>query len=160
MKYKLISLDTSSSSTGWSYFEDGRYVESGIINLKHIKDTQNRIRQMVIEINELIDHYSPACVVIETPVVVRNPLVQRILTMIFGSVYSMCVIKNITWAELRPTEWRKYIDSGKKPRKRDELKEWSIHKVFELFNKDVTDDESDAILIGQAYINMWNAGGE
>lgn len=118
------------------------------------------MKEMVLEINKVIENYSPDCVVVETPVVVRNPLIQRILTMIFGSVYSMCVIKKITWAELKPTEWRKLIDPGKKPKKRDELKEWSKHKVFELFDIDVTDDESDAILIGQAYINMWNFGGE
>ena len=49
------------------------------------------------------------------------------------------------------------IDSGKKPRKREELKKWDIDKVTELYSKTIqTDDEADAILIGAAYINMWD----
>ena len=79
--------------------------------------------------------------------------------MIFGVVYGKCVENEIDFYELRPTEWRKLIDPGKKPRKREELKEWSKQKVKELFNiNDVTDDESDAILIGRAYINLFKNG--
>lgn len=155
----LISLDTSSSSTGWSMFTNGEYIKSGEINLKKIKDTQERLKQMIIEIDNLLmllsEPNTDVTVVIETPVVVRNPQVQRLLTMIFGAVYTICLQRNIEFQELRPTEWRKLIDSGKKPRKRDELKEWSKQKVKELFKiDDVNDDISDAILIGQAYINM------
>lgn len=114
-----------------------------------------------MKINELITYYSSTTIVIETPVVIRNPQVQRMLTMIFGSVYTICILNNIEFQEIRPTEWRFLVDSGKKPRKREELKEWSKQKVKELFNKDVTDDESDAILIGQAFLNMLkNHGGD
>ena len=38
----------------------------------------------------------------------------------------------------------------------EELKEWSKQKVKDLFDIDnVSDDVSDAILIGMAYINMF-----
>ena len=40
-------------------------------------------------------------------------------------------------------------DDEKLPRKREELKIWSIDKVSELFDiNDISDDISDAILIG------------
>lgn len=157
----LISLDTSSSSTGWAKFFNGKYIESGQINLKNIKDTNERLKNMVIKLNDLLTREcelnDKITVVIETPVVVRNPQVQRLLTMIFGAVYTICLQNEIEFQQLRPTEWRKLIDSGKKPRKRDELKEWSKQKVKELFKiEDINDDISDAILIGQAYINMCN----
>jgi len=103
---------------------------------------------MVSSIYDLINYYSPAIITIETPVVVRNPQVQRSLTMIFGTVYGKCIHDNIDFQELRPTEWRKLIDSGKKPRKREELKEWSKQRVKDLFELDVNDDVSDAVLIG------------
>lgn len=116
---------------------------------------------MVTKINELIICYSPTTIAIETPVVVRNPQVQRMLTMVFGSVYTICILNDIEFQELRPTEWRSLVDHDKKPRKREELKEWSKQKVKDLFNKDVTDDESDAILIGQAFLNLLkNHGGD
>ena len=155
MKEKLLALDTSTSSTGWAYFENGKYVVSDVISIKNQKDTDLRMEQMISEIYRLIQCYSPTVVVTEMTVVVRNPAVQRMLTMILGAVYGNCVVNDIDYYSLRPTEWRKLIDPGKKPKKRDELKEWSKQKVFELYGIDnVTDDVSDAILIGQAYVNM------
>ena len=159
MKEKLLALDTSTSSTGWAYFENGKYVVSDVISIKNQKDTDLRMEQMISEIYRLIECYSPTVVVTEMTVVVRNPAVQRMLTMILGAVYGNCVVNDIDYYSLRPTEWRKLIDPGKKPKKRDELKEWSKQKVFELYGIDnVTDDVSDAILIGQAYVNMINLG--
>lgn len=160
MKNKILSLDTSTTSSGWAIFIDNKYVDSGVIDLKEIKGTQERLKTMVIKLRSLIDYYSPAVVAIETPVVCRNPLTQRLLTMIFGVVFGKCVEDEIEFIELRPTQWRSLVDSEKKPRKRDELKEWSCKKVKLLFNKDVTDDESDAILIGQGCINMISNGGK
>lgn len=159
MKEKLLALDTSTSSTGWAYFENGKYVVSDVISIKNQKDTDLRMEQMISEIYRLIECYSPTVVVTEMTVVVRNPAVQRMLTMILGAVYGNCVVNDIDYYSLRPTEWRKLIDPGKKPKKRDELKEWSKQKVYELYGIDnVTDDVSDAILIGQAYVNMINLG--
>ena len=155
MDCKLLSLDTSSSSTGWALFNNGKLVDYGLITPSN-KNAHERLKDMVLGIYETVDQFSPAIIVIETPVVVRNPQVQRLLTMIFGAVYGICIKNNIEFQELRPTEWRKLIDQDKKPKKRDELKEWSKNKVTELFSiKDVSDDVSDAILIGQAYINMF-----
>lgn len=73
IKHKLLSLDTSSSSTGWAYYENGKYIKSGVIDLKNIKDTSSRLKLMVEEIYKCIDYYSPTSIVIETPVVLRNP---------------------------------------------------------------------------------------
>lgn len=152
---KLLSLDTSSSSTGWCYFENGEYVDSGVIDYRSVKNTEERTKMMVLEIYKYIDHYSPTAVITEMAVVVRNPAVQRLLTMILGAVYGKCIVNNIKYESLRPTEWRKLVDPGKKPRKRDELKEWSKQKVYELYGiNNVTDDVSDAILIGHAYLNL------
>lgn len=154
-EYKLLSLDTSTSSTGWAVYINGNLSEYGVLT-NGKGDTQSRLHNMIKSIFDLISSYSPAAIVIETPVVVRNPKVQRLLTMIFGAVYGKCVVDHIEFNELRPTEWRKLIDSGKKPRKREELKEWSIKKVKDLFYiENINDDMSDAILIGQAYINSF-----
>ena len=158
----ILGLDTSSTSTGWSLFVDNKYQKSGLIDLrKKYKETPERLKYMVVELQNLIDRYSPTTVVIETPVVARNPQTQRLLTTIYGAVYGKCVWDDIQFKDFRPTEWRKLIDSGKKPRKREELKEWSKQKVHTLFGIEniINDDVSDAILIGQAYINKCNGGG-
>lgn len=112
---------------------------------------------MVYEITALIEREAPDVVIIEETVVTRNPQTQRMLSMILGAVFGCCVINNFNYCALRPTQWRKLVrwDDEKLPRKRDELKLWSINKVAELYDvQDIGDDISDAILIGRAFINM------
>lgn len=157
MENNILSLDTSSSSTGWALYVNGEYHSSGVIDLKKEKNSETRLQKMVLEIFDLIDHYSPMSVITELTVVTRNPAAQRMLTMILGAIYGKCISDGIEYTSLRPTEWRKLIDPGKKPRKREELKEWSKQKVKDIFGiGDIVDDVSDAILIGLAYIRLWN----
>ncbi len=73
MDTTVLSLDTSSSSTGWALFRNGIYQSSGVIDLKHIKDSPTRMRCMVSELHNLLDDKSNITIAIETPVVVRNP---------------------------------------------------------------------------------------
>lgn len=150
---KLLSLDTSSSCSGWSIFLNGEYSNSGVFNLKKIKSSDERFKQMCTILLYTLNTERPDIVGIEMTVVTRNAAAQRLLTMILGVVYGWCVVHNVEFIMLRPTEWRALISSEKKGRKRDELKNWSISKVKTLFGKDVSDDEADAILIGQAIIN-------
>ena len=63
-KCKLLSLDTSSSKTGWAYFEDTKYKKSGIIDLdtkeckkKYKNNSDNRIKDMCIEVLNLLQKY-------------------------------------------------------------------------------------------------------
>lgn len=155
MGYKLLSLDTSTASTGWALYINGKYIESGCIKIEKV---QNKLSAMVSRLFFLIETKHPDAIIVEEMVVVRNPQVARNLTMILGALYGKCIEENIEWQTLRPTEWRKLVDPGKKPITRKELKEWSKQKAKELFGIDANDDVSDAILIGQAYINLFLTG--
>ena len=43
----LLSLDTSSTKTGWAVFKNGIYKESGVLDWSHIKDnTEDRLQIM------------------------------------------------------------------------------------------------------------------
>lgn len=150
---KLISLDTSTASSGWCIYDNNEYVKSGVINLKKNKDNDNRMQNMCLSILLLLENQQPDMIVIENTAVLTNAVTQRKLTMILGVVYSYCIKSNIPLHILRPSEWRALISKEKKGRKRNELKLWSVNKVKELFNISVTDDESDAILIGKAFLN-------
>lgn len=110
---------------------------------------------MCSAIFSFLDKESPQTIVVEMTVVPKNAGTQRMLTMILGAVYGWCLVHNVYFEMLRPTEWRALISKEKKGRKRDELKAWSVRKVKELFGIDVTDDESDAILIGLAYVKKY-----
>ena len=154
---RILSLDTSTKDSGYAVFEEGQIVRYSSIDLSSLKDGKSRMYSMVSELFKLIQSVNPDVVVIEEMVVPRNPQTQRMLTMILGAIYGKCLDQGIDYCSLRPTEWRKLVrrEEEKVPKKRDELKPWSIEKVGELFGiSGIDDNVSDAILIGQAYINM------
>ena len=159
MSCKLISMDTSSNSTGVAIFVDGVLSRHFLIELKSIKNTDERISEMIKQIYKVIDDENPDIIVTELTVVTRNAQAQRNLTMILGAIYGKCLEKNIWYHSYRPTEWRSLIDTDKKPngRKRDDYKEWSMELVRDFYKLErVSDDISDAILIGRAYVNKFS----
>lgn len=151
---KLISFDTSTASTGYAVWNDGQLMLYDIIDLKKVKSSGTRLAAMILEILSILENEKPDAVVTELTVVTRNAQVQRNLTMILGAIYGYCLKHVIDYYSLRPTEWRKAVDCGKPPRKREELKQWAVESVKQMFGIDVTDDVADAILIGQALLKM------
>ena len=154
---KVLSLDTSTKMTGWSIFIDGEYNDCGLIDLSDMKEkAEERIPIMISEIEDTIHEYKPDIIVVETTVVSRNVSSQRLLTMLLGMIWHICIKENIEFQSVRPTEWRSWVSSEKKGNKREELKAWSVNKVKELFGViPESDDVSDAILIGYGYINRY-----
>ena len=159
MSCKLISMDTSSTSTGVAIFIDGVLSRHFLIETKSIKDTEIRIIEMISRLYEIIDFEKPDIIVTELTVVTRNAQAQRNLTMILGAIYGKCIENNIWYHSYRPTEWRSLIDTVKKPlgRKREDYKAWSLEVVKDIYDIECnTDDISDAILIGAAYVKKFS----
>lgn len=157
MNTKLISLDTSSTATGWAYYENGTLKKSGVLLSNRSLETEQRVNQMCKMIINVLDTYQPDMIVIEMVALTRNALIQRILTEIVGVVRGYSIIHNICFFRLRPAEWRSLVKRDQDKiggEKREVLKQWSKQYVLEEFGKTVTDDESDAILIGLAYIKL------
>ena len=159
MSCKLISMDTSSNSTGVAIFVDGVLSRHFLIDLKKIKSSDESIEEMIKQLYKIIDNEKPDIIVTELTVVTRNAQAQRNLTMILGAVYGKCIEENIWYHSYRPTEWRSLIDTDRKPkgRKREDYKEWSMELVRCFYKLDCSsDDISDAILIGRAYVNKFS----
>lgn len=154
---KILSLDTSTTKTGWSIFVDGKYTDCGLIDLSDMKNTaEERIPIMIREIENAIIDYSPDIVIVENTVVSRNVSAQRYLTMLLGMIWLVCLNREIEFQTVRPTEWRSWVSSEKKGNRREELKAWSINKIKELYGFEVeSDDMADAILIGHGYVNRY-----
>lgn len=154
---KILSLDTSTKITGYAVFSNEKLVRYSYIDKSNKKDLTERMAAMTYELVELIKQEAPDVVVVEETVVTRNPQTQRMLTLILGAIFGACICNNFNYCSIRPTQWRKAIrdDDEKLPRKRDDLKVWSIERVKLLFNVvGIDDNVSDAILIGKAFMNM------
>lgn len=148
----LLSLDTSTTSTGWAIFKNGVYQESGVIDeFKKEKNGYKRLELMTKELLKSIEQLKPDIIVIEKDVVFGNMKVIDLLMKIIGAVYGYCLFNGIAYYEFAPSEWRKYVKLQAFGRKRNEFKQASIKYVKDNFDKEVNDDESDAICVGIAY---------
>lgn len=152
---RLLSLDTSTKSTGVAVFENGMLVNSYTLDGALSANHEDRLRVMIQNILWCIDAEYPNIIVVEQSIMTRNADTFRQLSMIVGAVIASALEYSSDYYMYTPSAWRALISDEKKPRKREELKTWSKNKVKELYGKECkTDDEADAILIGRAYINM------
>lgn len=151
----MISLDTSSVSTGWAVWINGKLDVHGVINIKNIKDDKHAI--MTNKIWALLENYQPDIVVVEETSVTTNAVTQRMLTQITGTVYTWAIIHGKEYHALRPSQWRSKVKPSDMviPRKRKEQKQWSVNRAKELLGVEVNDDEADALLIGKAYMSYF-----
>ena len=156
----LLSLDTSSTRTGWAFFIGGKYKKSGVIDLtsKEAKkmSSDDRISTMCKTIFSIIQKLKPDSVVIEKLTVSRNMTTVRVLSKIIGTVYSYSILNDINCIEVEASQWRSALGMQKRGRKRDEYKKISVQYVEELISKKVTDDEADAVCIGLGYMKIKN----
>ena len=160
---RLISIDSSSSKTGWALFENAKYKESGVINLdtneckkKYKGNSDKRIEDMCLDIINLLKEIKPDIIVIEKLNVGRNMVAVRALSKVIGAIYCYSILNDCFYYEIQPSQWRSKLGMQSSKRKREEYKQLSIDYVKENFNKDVSDDESDSICAGVGYIKMFS----
>lgn len=148
-KVKVLAFDTSTKKTGWSLFINGKYAESGLIDLSKNKNVEERIKKMCLTITTLIFDKSPDHVVIEELPSTRNADTVRKLSRIIGAVYYYCISKDIDYTEMSCDTWRNAV--GIKNSKGGKVKIDSMNRVLQKYKLDVDDNESDAINICEAY---------
>lgn len=157
-KIKMVSLDTSSKKTGYGYFENGKLIESGVLDHEKEKDVIIRVEDMCIDIIEHLKRFQPDIVVIEQPPYCNSPATLIMLSEIVGCAKGWAITHYAEFVEYKVNEWRKLV-AGKEeniPTKREAAKEWDKEKFTEIFKrKPVNDDEADAVLIGIARIKAF-----
>lgn len=155
---KILAFDQSTQKTGWAIFEDGVLLDSGVYDLHKEKDVDVRLRGLCGFIREFIPEQQPNLVVAEG-VSLQNPNVKtivelaRVQGLLQAATYSLPVYVPVVF--FMPAAWRKAvgIQIGRGV-KRAELKKAAISMVAERYGKQVSDDEADAILIGQAAVDL------
>lgn len=157
MQELTLSLDVSTSSTGWAVYDGLDLVESGVIKPKGT--FLERALQMAITLqdiqSEAIKKYNKPfeSIAIEQNNVggVNQQSVIKI-GIATGMILSRLIADRVYFVNVRT--WRKHFDIKGKGRK--VLKQQSIDLVANKFNKNVKDDEADAILIGLYFIEMYD----
>ena len=160
MTTRMIALDTSTTKSGYAYFENGTLQEKGVIDCNKEKDAVVRIENMCFGLVELLKKHKPDIVVVERPPFINSPLTLIQLSEIVGCCKGWAITQGYCdFVEYMPNEWRSLIkDTDEKiPRKRDDCKLWDIDKVYKYMPNIeplADDNEADAVLIGLARIRQ------
>lgn len=163
---RTISLDASTSCTGWSVWDDDDLIECGKIKFKD-KNWRVRIQEQFNLLPELIKKYKPTEIIAEdVPLGGQGGKTTIVkLGVVQGVILSVCTLYNIKVTFKSVPIWRADIglyDGTEKGKKRENLKPKSINLANELFGLDLKceytkkgiyseaksdDDISDSILI-------------
>ena len=148
---KIIAFDQSTRATGWCVMEmkTARIIESGIILPKKNDETIDRITYTIKRCLNLVRTNEVAFVFIEGVQVQRNPRVYEVLAKLAGSLEVMLYESGYLVNVVKASEWRKRV--GIKSRKRADVKKEAMELVKELYNLEVSEDESEAILFARAF---------
>ena len=146
---RIVGIDASTNRTGMSLFINEEYAGHVLIDLHHIKNTDERIAQMMHEIKAHLYIFKPDLIVMEECLMTTNIKTVKLLSYLAGAIISWAADNKVEFKFQLPSEWRKRIGLAQGPKKkREELKQEAIDLVKKKFGIDATDDESEAILLG------------
>ena len=156
---KIMSLDTSTKSTGWAIFQNEHFYKSGHIDLrKKNMSAPDRIDLMIRTILDVLNKERPDVIIVEKVSVSRNMNTVRELCRVIDSCYLYALQNGCRFFEVTPSEWRGAIGMQRKSGDRNTYKQMSMQFAEETFTtKKIMDDEADAICIGAAYVNEYIA---
>lgn len=158
---RVLSFDQSTRVSGWAYFEDGKYVESGVIDMSKSKlETDKRSFEMAKEIWKIIKKYKPQKLVVENVQQQSSPSTVIILARLAGMIIGYAEAHNVHVHILLPSQWRKALGYSQGAKvKRQELKQQSIDYVKNNFGLDLSEDECEAICINKAAHKIYHLSG-
>lgn len=161
----ILSLDASTTSTGWAIFDKRGLSGYGVIKPEG-DDWRDRLLHQGNELKEVIEKFHPNKIMMEdVPLKSNNAKILVILGAVQGYILGIASSYGIPIKFVFPSEWRSPLnlyDGTRDGTKRKELKRKSIEKANEIFglnlvwvspsSKKNMDDISDAILLGYSQI--------
>lgn len=162
----ILGLDCSTTSTGWSVFDNRGLAAYGIIKPDG-NDWRERLVLQAPELKEVIERFKPTKIVMEdVPLNSKGGLkILVVLGAVQGLVLGVASSLSVPIKFVTPNEWRSKVGlftGNKEDTKRDEMKKRSIEmanqefglnlKWFSKSSKKNEDDISDAILIAYSQI--------
>lgn len=147
---KVLAFDQSTRVSGWAYYENNQYIESGIIDMSKSKlKTDKRSFEMAKALWKVIKKYKPEILFIEDVQQQSNAKTMIILARLAGMIIGYAEAHKVQVYIITPSQWRSklgfQLGAGVK---RQELKQQSIDYVKNKYGIDVSEDEAEAIALG------------
>lgn len=151
----ILAFDQASNLTGYSVLKGEELKSYGVLNLKDIdlkKNGDTYYDEKVDNVEEFmircIEFFKPTIIIVEDIQQQTNVQTFKDLAYLQGVLKHYLYKNKLPYSVLPPGGWRKEL--GIKGRKRVDQKANAIAYVKEKFGIDVTEDEADAICIGEA----------
>lgn len=149
---KILSLDQSTSKTGFAIFEDNKLIEYGVIRpSKKIND--NNMISVFLKIVKKVEEEKPDIVLIEDVYLKQgktfNIQTHKTLSNLQGMLISYFILNQIEYQIIHPSTWKNKV-VGKKKVSKEETQSF-LNEKYEIIFKE---DEADAICIGLSYISV------
>lgn len=149
----LLSFDQSSRITGWAVFVDEELKDFGKFTFED-SDIGTRLFKIRSKVIELINQYHPDEIVFEDIQqqnnVTNNVQTFKILAEVYGVISELLTELQIPYSTTLASSWKSTL--GIKGRTRPEQKKNAQQYVMDKFKVKPTQDECDAVCIGEAYI--------
>lgn len=95
-KYKILGIDPGTNILGYAIIEvDGnalKIVTFGVVKLKNEKDHQTKLKEIFLQLQEVVETYQPKHLAIEAPFYAKNP--QSLLKL--GRAQGVAIAAGIT----------------------------------------------------------------
>lgn len=155
---RVLSFDQSTRLSGYAYFENGQYIESGVVDMsKSQLGTDKRSFEMAKELWKVIKKYKPEYLILENVQQQSSVSTVIILARLAGMIIGYAEAHNVQTHILLPSQWRKALNYSQGAKvKRQELKQQSIDYVKQNFGLDLPEDECEAICEGIASHKIFN----
>lgn len=149
---RIVSLDQSTRCSGYSVFDNGEYIASGVIDMSKSKlNTDERSFEMAKELWKIIKKYKPEHLILEDTQKQNNVKTVIVLARLQGMVIGYAEAHKVHTHILLPSQWRAALSFTQGPKvKREELKQQSLNYVKENFGLELIEDEAEAVAIGSA----------
>lgn len=151
----IMACDLSTNNSGIAIISEfGRLLFYTNIDLHKIKDTEQRIDKMIMEIDEIFNREKPSTCYVEDSWgggSFSNTATTKKLTNIIGAVRHMCLKNGSKFHTIMPSSWRSIIGlDGGRSTKRNEFKKRSMEYVKNTYDIDAQEDAAEAICIATA----------
>lgn len=157
----ILALDQASKTSGYAVFINGALYTYGKFTFDQ-SDMGERLVSIRNKVKELINEYSPDKVIFEDIQqqnnVVNNIQTFKILAQVYGVISELLTELHIPNTSVLAASWKSTLSI--KGKTRPEQKRNAQQYVIDKYGKKPTQDECDAICIGEHYIrastNDWS----
>ena len=164
---RTIALDDATNITGWAVYDNKELIAYGKFELTQ-RDTIERISKIRQWLINMIDNWRPDKIAIEDiqlqTFMGRNGhseaavTTYKVLAQLQGVLLTTCFEKSIPYAVVHAATWRAHCKITAKART-DQKRAAQLY-VQNKFDKNVTQDEADAICIGAYMVEKYMKNNE